>query len=423
VRKHRKTAKKVMRGGGVIWSQMFSVVDKSPEKELIKRNNVFKISVSDVLGARLREKKFGIQLEFDLDQYPDEKDFLVDYDYKSYNITSYSESPSLIIVGLIQHICGNKKCSNLFYEIKEKLGFPNKKRANKAHEQNKFKESDIGRMSISKKMMDTFITKDGKVKRPCTINMSLRINNGKMCLFLDDYTKIIKTTLYEFEIGARLIDAVKVFGDNPERGKTHDVYEWRQINVDRKMADLDTIFTKDTLVEKLNELEDETDKEYIFYQLIHNIKKENTRVADIDKGAIGELKYENTLIKFNNGDTFNGTFEIISTDYPIRLIDGTYTWADGTVYKGTYDKRRTTFESFKNEGTYRWPDGTSYEGYFKVNYRQYNIHHYDMTQDKLWTFEFNSGLLTKVDAAQVTPPLDLPPPAPEQVAVTPPPPS
>ena len=407
VRKHRKTAKKVMRGGGPIWSQSFSVVDKSPGKDLIKRDNVFTLSVSKPMFGKLTDKKFNIELVFDLDQYPDIKTFVIDF--KGYHKTrSYDESINLIIIKLIEHICGSEKySSDLFEFLQTQLDFPSKDMAKKADENNSSVKSDIGRMSVSKNFMDTFITKDGKVRRPCTINMSLRIKDKEMSLFLDDYTKITKQKLYEFEVGARLVDWI----ENRDRGDTyHIVYEWKQREIKHKIAVLDTIFTEETLKTKLNELKDETDQEYRFYQLIHNIKKEETNVANIEKDATNQQefeprkKYENITIKFINGDTFTGTFEISKNQGTVilLLIEGKYTWSDGTVYEGTYNRRELYDNFFKYEGAYTWPDTTTYEGYFKVDYKDARFPP-KYIQDKLWTFDFNSGILTKVDAAQVAP--------------------
>jgi hypothetical protein len=398
-----------MRGGGPIWSQSFSVVDKSPGKDLIKRDNVFKLSVSKPMVGILNDKKFNIELVFDLDKYPDIKTFVIDF--KRYNnMMSYDESINLIIVKLIEHICDSEKYSDLFEFLERRLDFPSKNMAKKAHEHNLSVKSDIGGTSLSKRLMDTFITKEGKVTRPCTINMSLRIKDDKMSLFLDDYTKITQQDLYEFELGAQLVDMVNPINwmdpNPPKRGKTHYVYEWLKIKVNKQIAVLDTIFTEETLKTKLNELKDETDQEYRFYQLIHNIKKEETNVANIEKDATNQQefklgKYENITIKFNNGDTFTGMFEISKYNPTILLINGKYTWSDGTVYEGTYNTRGLD-DDFKYEGSYTWPDTTTYEGYFKVDYKD-DYYRPKYIQDKLWTFDFNSGILTKVDAAQVAP--------------------
>lgn len=71
--KHRKTAKKVMRGGGFKWTKVFDIKDKissiNPEfeKEPEVRKDVFTISINKAL---LSGSSYNITLTVDLDKYP-----------------------------------------------------------------------------------------------------------------------------------------------------------------------------------------------------------------------------------------------------------------------------------------------------------------------------------------------------------------
>ncbi len=398
VRKHRKTAKKVMRGGGPIWSQSFSVVDKSPGKDLIKRENVFKLSVSKPLFGN---KKFNIQLVFDLNKYPNVKE----------NESNMDESINRIIVKLLEHIFGSKIYTGQLYGDNQNVDFPSKMKAIKADERN-----STGDMSVEK-----LITKEGTVGKPCTINMSIRKEkNDNTSLFLDDYTEIFVETIFDHRLKEQVLDNFR-FKSQVMVPYEHTVYKWLQTKTDLKITQLDTPpFTEETLKTKLDELKDKTDNEYMFYQLIHDIKIENTKATDIqdDTKAVRGRTYENETINLKNGDKFVGTYEISRSFNNIRLIEGKYTWSDGTVYQGNYYNPGLCFggcDTFKNEGEYTWPDNTTYKGSFKVDIirpTRRMSKYVENNDNQLWIFDFNKGFLTRlsesepkqpeVDAAQVS---------------------
>jgi hypothetical protein len=391
-----------MMGGGMSWSQSFSVVDKSPGKDLIKRDNVFKLSVSKPLGASIRDKKFNIQLVFDLDKYPDVKE----------NESYMDESINRIIVKLLERIFGSKIYTGRLYGDNENVDFPSKKMAIKAHKQNKLNEI------LSGKSLDKFITNEGKVGKSCTINMSIRKDEqGRMSLFLDDYTEISLKPIVDHQFGEQILDNFR-FESKVQGPHEYKVYKWLQKTTDLKITMLETPFTEETSIEatlktKLDELKDTTDNEYIFYQLIHDIKNEETSAGLIEGDTKPILKkVENKTINFKNGDNFVGMYEI-SAKGDIQLMEGKYTWADGTVYQGSYASPNYCDDKcklFKDEGEYTWPGNTTttYKGSFMVDFIRPTSRKSIFVEDKgngnqLWIFDFNSGFLTKVDAAQVAP--------------------
>ena len=439
VRKHRKTAKKVMRGGGVIWSQDFSVVDKSPGNAEPKKK-FFKLSVSTPLGAAMRKKKFEIKLEFDLNVDTEEKSVRDATVQLAQERKLYEEIPADLITLIINALSKHISDKSLQFPIVlptysldvspsmfRLYNIPNKVLVTKAHEHNLVTKTKLGVMqTLSKKLMHNFLDSDGNVTKPCVVHMSLRIEDGKMGLYLDDYTRIIETKLNEHD----------------------DVYEWEQKTIDKKLAVLEPNLTEVELKSKLDELKDKTDNDFIFYRVVHNIKQEEiTLPVNVDVSSIPETGPEsetatetNTAFIFKNGDKFVGKFKKINIgklnmypfkkaewkdengnplEYCLILTDGTYTWKDGTVYKGSYINnlfspgyftvaKRPTPQFFKNKGTYRWPNGTTYEGYnghFIIEFdEKVRGSVYFKNQDKVWSFGFNNGFLTKLPEVGTSPP-------------------
>ena len=459
VRKHRKTAKKVMRGGGVIWSQDFSVVDKSPGNAEPKKK-FFKLSVSTPLGAAMRKKKFEIKLEFDLNVDTEEKsvrDATVQLEEKSAEVGLLEEIPADLITLIINALSKHISDKSLQFPIvlsKQysqsptllRLYTPNKVLAAKAHKHNLDTNKNIGGMSISKKFMDSFLDSVGNVTKPCVVHMSLRLDKeGKMGLYLDDYTRIIETELNEVEVGKRVVDSINPFAEGPI-GKPHDVYEWEQKTIDKLLAVLEPNLTEVELKSKLDELKDKTDNDFIFYRVVHNIKQEEiTLPVNVDVSSIPETG-TNTEFIFKNEDKFVGTYKKIKIgdlnmynfkkaewidengnplEYCLILTDGTYTWKDDTVYKGSYINNlfspgylfsprystgvnHPTPQFFKNIGTYTWPNGPTYEGYnghFIIEFdKKTEGGVYFKNQDKVWSFGFNNGFLTKLPEVGTSPP-------------------
>jgi hypothetical protein len=325
---------------------------------------------------------------------------------------------------------------NKYTKLSSLEDIANKRLAEEANKHNLLAKILIGRMSWSKNFMDD-IVKDGIVEKPCIVNMSLRKEqDGRMGLYLDDYTQITKKDLYE--AGQHMLDAINPMRDTRGyKGYDNTVYEWVQKNVNKNIAVLDIPFEQDTLKKNLDELKDTTDNNFIFYQLTLDIKREEIGPPK-KEGSVTENK-----IIFDNGDIFEGSFDKENlrgmyqhmrtpwekatgqSNYCFILNKGKYTWSDGTVYDGTYvnnslingheELRRPWPQFFKYEGTYTWPDGATYPGYdggndgytdypdipdshFIINMPHEKYNH--VKQDQVWSFGFNNGNLTRLSESE-----------------------
>jgi hypothetical protein len=373
VRKHRKTAKKVMRGGiGFEWNQAFSVIDfdvfekNNPDKGKIPRvrDDVFTLLVK----KNMLSNSYSFKFSFDLDKFPEiERD--ADYTYRGHTIVptgkwhrkyiaQINSSPKteefiMIIERLIQHIGGNLE-SELPSMVADKVDV----------DEAEIKRVQAIRGGISEKRLDEF-KKDGKVARRCEINMTLGMNKGKTQLLLDDYTAIEET-----KISTRTF--VGTIGNDED---TFSIYKWNNRTPEKStvIANFNGVVpTPEELNKVLTKLKSK------FYLIVKLVGKEEMIESQGDSSKPDDsIKFKNGdrfngIIKFNNGDTFNGTYtkqrvekSFTGTDWTefknlVLFENGEYTWANGDIYKGTY--KCVNERCSKINGTYTWADKTTYTG-------------------------------------------------------------
>lgn len=395
VRKYRKTARKVMRGGlfGMFeWKNDFDVVDivDIVSNTARTRKKVFTLSVTKKISGG-----YDITLIFDIDAFPeiDPKMFKwngVDPnkgnfdDFSSHN--REEEDIVTIIMKLIESIGGKmieeapnstRRPSTLygissdhddpvytFTRLRKVL--PDKFAAIKAQwYRNRAIEGGIGDSRLHRFLepqkppleqqqpqepleQQQQVNKDNedekrktlqamnKVTRKCEIKMTLKTDNSNKgdthdVLVLNEFTVISK----------KEISTNTVFEINKQ---TFTVYEWENMEpeeVYKKIATFKPSFTPETLKGALDALQREF---YIIKKPIQSdskkIKSAKNTTTDADVVPVPEAPNasDNIGITFENGDTFVGKYvkkRLTSSDiYLVLFTNGRYTWKDGTSYTG-----------------------------------------------------------------------------------------
>ncbi len=368
VRKYRKTAKKVMRGGlfGMFeWKNDFDVLD-IVSNTARTRKKVFTLSVTKKISGG-----YDITLIFDIDAFPEidpdvfSRQSSVKYkkgvdpntgNFEYFPYHNREEGIVTIIMKLIESI-GGKMNEDVGVSLWKLLEFlPDKFAAIKAQwhrntaieggirdsrldrfleqqeQQHDQEEEEDEKMKKLQDMMNK-----GKVTRKCEIKMTLKTDNSNKT---DTHDVLV---LNEFTVISRNeISTNTVLNNNKQ---TFTVYEWGNMKPReryKKIATFKPSFTPETLKGALDALQRE------FYIIKRPIQSEFNKIISAkntttgaDVVAVPEQTNasDNIRITFKNGDTFLGEYVIrrMTNSYSTFLVlftNGTYTWKDGTSYTG-----------------------------------------------------------------------------------------
>jgi hypothetical protein len=111
---------------------------------------------------------------------------------------------------------------------------------------------------------------------------------------------------------------------------------------------------------------------------------------------------------FQNGDIYEGEYEVKNLESIQRHGQGTLTTHDGVVYTGTWINDKLNGKGvfihpsgmkyegdfvdgrFEGRGSYNWPDGSSYEGEFKASKLE-GYGSYKDVKGQLWSGRFRGS--------------------------------